>query len=34
MNARDHYDTHLAHFYSWMLGDFEEKQKAQEAFFI
>ena len=24
MNARKHYDNHLADFYSWMLGDFEQ----------
>ena len=33
MNARDHYDQHLGNFYSWMLGDFDEKQKEQENFF-
>lgn len=34
MTARDHYDNHLAHFYSWMLGDFEEKQAIQQTFLI
>ena len=33
MTAREHYDNHLAHFYSWMLGDFEEKQNFQLDFF-
>ena len=33
MTARDHYDNHLAHLYSWMLGDFDEKQKIQLDFF-
>ena len=32
MTAKDHYAFHLAHFYSWMIGDFNEKQKAQEEF--
>lgn len=26
MTVKDHYDTHLANFYSWMAGDFETKQ--------
>ncbi|UTW61279.1 methyltransferase domain-containing protein [bacterium SCSIO 12741] len=25
MNTKDHYEHHLAHFYSWMAGDFETK---------
>ena len=33
MNAKNHYDQHLGNFYSWMLGDFDEKQKEQENFF-
>ena len=33
MNARDHYANHLAAFYGWTLGDFEEKQRAQLDFF-
>lgn len=33
MTVREHYDNHLAHFYSWMLGDFEDKQKTQLDFF-
>ncbi len=28
MNAKEHYEKHLARFYSWMVGDFEIKQKA------
>lgn len=34
MNAKDHYDQHLGNFYSWMLGDFDEKQAEQEIFFL
>ena len=26
MTVKEHYDTHLADFYSWMVGDFEMKQ--------
>ena len=26
MNAKEHYDNHLGHFYSWMIGDFNEKK--------
>jgi SAM-dependent methyltransferase len=33
MNAKNHYDQHLGNFYSWMVGDFDEKQKEQENFF-
>ena len=33
MNAKDHYDKHLGNFYSWMYGDFKEKQLEQEKFF-
>ena len=33
MTARDHYKNHLAHFYAWMLGDFEERQNTQLDFF-
>lgn len=33
MNAKDHYDNHLGSFYSWMVGDFEEKSREQEIFF-
>lgn len=34
MTAKEHYENHLAHFYSWMIGSFEEKQKAQQDFFV
>lgn len=27
MTAKEHYDNHLGDFYSWMMGDFETKQK-------
>ena len=33
MNVKDHYENHLGSFYSWMLGDFETRQKEQEDFF-
>lgn len=33
MNVKEHYENHLGNFYSWMLGDFEEKQKEQEWYF-
>ncbi len=33
MNAKEHYDQHLGDFYSWMVGDFAEKQAAHEKFF-
>ncbi|WP_276368301.1 class I SAM-dependent methyltransferase [Chryseolinea sp. H1M3-3] len=33
MKPKDHYDNHLGNFYSWMVGNFEEKQKEQENFF-
>lgn len=26
MKAKEHYKNHLAHFYSWMIGDFDHKQ--------
>lgn len=34
MTAKDHYTHHLAHFYSWMVGNFPEKQQTQEDFFV
>jgi SAM-dependent methyltransferase len=34
MKAKDHYEHHLGNFYSWMIGDFEEKQLEQEKFFF
>jgi 2-polyprenyl-3-methyl-5-hydroxy-6-metoxy-1,4-benzoquinol methylase len=27
MSVREHYEKHLGHFYSWMSGDFQSKQK-------
>lgn len=33
MNVKEHYDNHLGHFYSWMLGDFKQRQQEQEEFF-
>lgn len=33
MSAQAHYDNHLAAFYAWMTGNFETKQKEQEAYF-
>lgn len=33
MNAKDHYDNHLAAFYAWMTGNFEAKQQEQEDYF-
>ncbi|MDB5286912.1 MAG: methyltransferase protein [Mucilaginibacter sp.] len=34
MNVKEHYDTHLGNFYSWMVGDFDLKQKEQQNYFI
>ena len=34
MSVKKHYDTHLGNFYEWMVGDFEEKQATQEAYFV
>jgi hypothetical protein len=31
--AKEHYDNHLANFYSWMAGDFGIKQQEQQDFF-
>src|SRR6185437_337795 len=33
MSVKEHYDHHLGYFYSWMVGDFSEKQKEQETYF-
>lgn len=33
MQVNDHYNNHLGNFYAWMIGDFVEKQREQEAFF-
>lgn len=32
MTVKEHYDTHLARFYSWMAGDFEAKQNEFRSF--
>jgi hypothetical protein len=32
MSAKEHYDTHLAAFYSWMTGDFDTNRKEQQFF--
>ncbi len=32
-SAKDHYDSHLAAVYACMVGDFEQKQQQQEAYF-
>ena len=34
MTAKEHYERHLGNFYSWMTGDFTEKQQEQERFFL
>ncbi len=31
MTVKEHYDNHLGAFYSWMIGDFTERQKEQQA---
>jgi 2-polyprenyl-3-methyl-5-hydroxy-6-metoxy-1,4-benzoquinol methylase len=33
MTPKEHYDTHLARVYSWMVGNFEQKMEEQKAFF-
>src|SRR5262245_5176315 len=33
MTAKEHYDNHLASFYGWMVGNFEEKLREQQDFF-
>jgi len=33
MNTQAHYENHLAHFYSWMFGDFSAKTEENKAFF-
>jgi len=33
MKAKDHYDKHLGNFYSWLYGNFNDKQKEGETFF-
>lgn len=32
--VKEHYDNHLAQFYSWMIGDFEINRQDQEDFFV
>lgn len=32
MSAKEHYATHLANFYAWMVGDFESKQREFQHF--
>jgi len=34
MTVKDHYERYLGNFYSWMVGDFAEKQLEQEKFFL
>lgn len=34
MLVKEHYDNHLANFYSWMMGDFEEKMNSFKSFCI
>lgn len=33
MTVKDHYDRYLSNFYSWTVGDFEEKRDLQEKIF-
>jgi 2-polyprenyl-3-methyl-5-hydroxy-6-metoxy-1,4-benzoquinol methylase len=32
MTAKEHYENHLGNFYSWMIGDFETRQKEHQQF--
>jgi 2-polyprenyl-3-methyl-5-hydroxy-6-metoxy-1,4-benzoquinol methylase len=34
MTAKEHYDHFLSDFYSWMTGDFDQKQKEQQQYFL
>ena len=34
MTVKEHYDRHLGNFYSWMVGEYAEKQQEQENFFL
>ncbi|HYF03571.1 MAG TPA: class I SAM-dependent methyltransferase [Patescibacteria group bacterium] len=34
MTAEEHYESHLAHFYSWMAGDFTPAVEKQRDFFL
>ena len=33
MTVKEHYDNHLGNFYSWMCGNFDEKQRKYQQFF-
>jgi hypothetical protein len=33
MLAKEHYDNHLSHIYSWMQGDFSEQVAEQKRIF-
>ena len=33
MDAKKHYEHHLAEFYEWMVGDFDARQQEQQAYF-
>jgi hypothetical protein len=33
VTVKEHYDNHLRNFYSWMVGNFDAKQKEQIHFF-
>ena len=33
MTVKEHYERYLGNFYSWMVGDFTEKQQEQERYF-
>jgi SAM-dependent methyltransferase len=33
MTVKEHYDNHLGNFYSWMCGNFDEKQREYQQFF-
>lgn len=33
-SVKEHYDNHLAHFYSWMSGDFQGRVEEQTRFFV
>src|SRR5688500_19877668 len=33
MTVKEHYDKHLGNFYSWMTGDFDQKQREHQEIF-
>ncbi len=33
-STKQHYENHLAEFYSWMFGDFEKKMNEASEFFV